>query len=758
MQPFGRSLLLTATWVAAGVIASAAQAADSPTGRNPRVLWSPERQDTWNRLVSEDHPWWRYIEARADEVLDDDGQGLWNTLAYQMTGDPSRAARAWARIRDTGLIVHNHDYVREFLIDFAWMYDWLYPYLSANGLLDDYDAKLDTFVDFVLNDRGLRTTDSDECLGYYFGLALVDLVTGRGGTILAAIGGLDPTDGQRDTSPRDALAFYARKAKGGEWIESSEYNNGTPVLWALGIEAIRQLTGTNHFPEYEDLFDQAGHGMVLNSAPNGVPYQWGDDEHPRQMWQPVAVTKAGVFSGLARDPEVRARLRSLANQMTGPAGGNGPVGFPIADSGQVADSPYPRFFLFYDPYAPVLDWRTAPRWHYNEGTGLLFFHTGYDDATDSFLGLHFSPDLGVDHGFRFFGDFQLYRKGEWVLTHPISYCGGPGSTCEGEGTNSMLIGGLSSMYAKGPVAQELGSGGEYAYLAGSTQGLFYWPEFYWMTPPRPGPFLHEWTRSILYLPSREKTSDTLVVYDRTKASPPIDVDDYFPSDAARITEDEAQGGPPPLEQWFLHSPVRPTETPGGFAWTTPSGQRVSVATLLPLVQNRLFVDELTLTDNWSPVSAFERKWQTRVHSNATWETFLNVIQAHDAGVAVSAVLAGSDQIGVAEGGLIRRAGHDDVLVMFGARPSGRILTSGYTIRWTAATRTEIYVLDLDPASTWTVSVGGGPSHALPVSPQGLGRLIVHGTGDQVLTLVATGIFTDGFESGDTSAWSGKSPP
>src|SRR5579884_2737737 len=62
--------------------------APSPTGRNPRLLWTPQQQAVWEQMVDQNNPWWKLIQHNAKHTPFAD-RGAWATLAYQMTGDPT---------------------------------------------------------------------------------------------------------------------------------------------------------------------------------------------------------------------------------------------------------------------------------------------------------------------------------------------------------------------------------------------------------------------------------------------------------------------------------------------------------------------------------------------------------------------------------------------------------------------------------------------------------------------------------------------
>ena len=350
------------------------------------------------------------------------------------------------------------------------------------------------------------------------------------------------------------------------------------------------------------------------------------------------------------------------------------------------------------------------------------------------------------HQVSYFGDFQIYRKGEWALTHPISYSG---PALKGEGTNAMVIGSFSSMAEfKRIKAQEQAADNSYTYISGTTGGQKA-PEGSYDPPPT---FLSEWTRSLVYLPSRDAHSDTIVVFDRTNALNPRALPKFTRYRTRSPDEQTAILEMPAMKQWIIQSPVEPTLAPGGLSWSTPGGQSVAVDTLLPSAQRRLVYNE---TELWTEtaVRAAERKWQTRIVPavEQAWDTFLNVVQVFDSGTGRSNVLVRSTN-GDAEGALVRRAGHSDTLLVFNATPGptlssvsiGPILTfdaateqtlsrvgirgTAYDLRWTSTTpQTDLLLFDLAPGA-WQVVVDGN-SASVSVSDQGVGRLAVPGAGE-----------------------------
>ncbi|HET6572884.1 MAG TPA: fibronectin type III domain-containing protein [Fimbriiglobus sp.] len=718
--------------------------ADSPTGRNPRLMWTRQQQAVWNRMRAENHPWWVLVKNNADltgtanERYGDYGQ--WATLVYQMTGDTAYAAKAWSKLSTWmgQLPAWGKNGSREYFAEFVMLYDWLYPALTTAQRATYIDT-MNMWGDAVLQPNGggwgTRTGDSDQVIGQYFGLALLDVATApdnpRAGTFLSrswdtgyaikTVGGLDATGVNRETM-RNEISSYIQAAEGGEWIESTDYNPGTLKLLIMGVQGVKTATGVDHFPEVTRFLKQAALAQIHElSGDLQASYQWGDEEHPRDLKLYDRVTLLGMLAGVTQDdPQVGPYVNRLVADFVAKYGA---VGWGTAE-------PWARLFYFYNPYAPQADWRTGlPAVHYAAGIGRLDVHS--DWGTDgSYFGAHMPNRLSVDHEVGYFGDFQLYRNGEWAITRPIGYSG---PAISGESANTMVIAGLSSMFDRAVVAEDDATDGSWAYIAGTTGGQYYWPDRY---DPPPA-FLHEWTRSIFYLPSTDDKSDTIITFDRVDADDPTTLpkfDRYYDTEQTAITS------APGLKQWIIHTPVTPTLTPGAITWTTAGGQEVRVSTLQPLNQTRTVYNEDDLWPNppyWNFYDS-EKNYQVRVvpTTEQQWDTFLNVTQVSDPGTALTNVGVRSAG-GEASGVLVQRGGLADALVMFGAQQGTRVLSTGYSMNWTAgASGTDLYLVDLDASKTWSVQVNGGAATPLTVSSQGVAQLTVAGTGAQSVQLIA----------------------
>src|SRR5207237_3600187 len=170
--------------------------------------------------------------------------------------------------------------------------------------------------------------------------------------------------------------------------------------------------------------------------------------------------------------------------------------------------------------------------YFAPGQGLGYYHDGWG-ASDSFFGFHFRPNQeDVDHMPTQFGNWQIYRKGEWAVTHPLDY-GGP--TYWGEGVNCLLFANPPAMTeVRKQLASEFTP--DYGYGAGLNWGQYYWQGYY-NAPPT---FVQEWTRSFFYLPSLDKKSATLVIYDRANADAPTGISQYDTNEQDRIRSAKAR--------------------------------------------------------------------------------------------------------------------------------------------------------------------------------------------------------------------------
>jgi hypothetical protein len=550
----------------------------SPTGREPRLLWTPARQGVWSRMVQDNHPRYQHIRSKCDRaragspVYGD--RGLWCALVYQMTGDVGAARIAWGL---AGPLITspppNANDVRENFLENAILFDWLYPALTPAEVTAAI-AGLNAWGNYVLAIGtpqyvgGIRTSDSDATVGYYFGLALTDLATRgmpghvdwlsqtqTGGPGTLPVGGVIATGINRSTARNAIAEFTVARAAGGQWIESGSYDLGTIKLLALGAEAVRTAVAPqpDPFPEVRDFLRAAAdfNTQIVTSDLNQA-LQWGDEEHPRDFQGRLfkRVTALGVVAGVIGGTVEGSRAMGLIDALSARYG---EVGYGSAE-------PWARFYLTYDPYASRGGWDSRPE-HVAPGGGHVVARVG----GTLFSGM-LPPRVDVDHELDYLGNFQLYRNGEWAITNPLGY---GGSAVQGESSNGVLLAGLSSMREKGLTRVERGS--NWWAITGTTSGPKYAAGYY---DPPPA-FVESFTRTIVYI--QRAGVDHIITVDRVRMSDPRTLpryDRYRTSDRARM--DAALG----LFEWIVHSPVAATTVSANrWRWSTPGGQPVVVTSL-----------------------------------------------------------------------------------------------------------------------------------------------------------------------------------
>ncbi len=715
---------------------------NSPTGRSPRIAWTAARQTVWLDMVAHNDPWYVRLKARATA-----GDPDANVILYQWTGASGYAQTAWNVIgpaiappwTDAGL----GGQADEGVITNCWRYDWLYPFLSAAQRQSYLDA-LNGWGDSI-SDQVSLFSRTPATLGTYFGLALIDVATApenpRAGQFLQKIffdantssnkpvSGLDNAVANR-ASLRNNLKYFWTLAQSGCWVEAPDRAFGQLCYALLAYDGIRTATGADHFPEIANWLPNCARDHLFQLVGTMADaFHWGsrnfgeDNESRLQYRQTFLGGLAGLLEG---DSGLGPRLRSLVEE--------------LASSGlfsNKAADPFWPFYVLYNAYAPSSSWRSAYGTRmYFDTPGVLYCKS--DWATGGTLAV-----LAAHSGTEFddlllVSDFVLWRKGEWALNHarPYHQVQGANYMHVGECYNSMQFRGLSAMYNRGPAGVEYNDG--YAFLIGVTSGNYYSPS---QANPPPT-FLLEHTRSTLFLPASGGTAETFVTYDRTNVLDPAasGITGYGSWEQSRITasQNPASGA---VKEWIIHSDHVPTYTSGTITWTTSGNQQVQVTTLLPASQTRTLYNESTFwpdQSSWAVVSA-ERLYHTRIRPapSGQWHTFLNVVQVHD-GVTLTNTAVSGTAGPTTEGVFLRRPSERDVLVMFSAVTTGRVLTSGYTVQWTAvAVNTDVYLADLSPTKTWSYTVDGGASTPLTPGSAGLGRLTVPGTGAHTLVLTGT---------------------
>jgi hypothetical protein len=712
----------------------------------------------------------------------------WNLLRYMISGDVSYAnACLTTYLAQCDFIASERAALRKLQpyhgeeMETALVYDWLFSILTDAQKLR-FHAAFDAHIDSILGHAswplsyGTNLNDSDWTIFAYFGLAFMALAGDgatsypRAATLLdqnvikptaAPVGGMTATAADF-TTVRNTIKKYVEMAEGGEWMESPPYNLGTVPYLLMGAEGIYTKTGVEYFPEVREFQEALALHLAHVYTPGfGTRFEWNDVQASdiRSIAPYYSTALMGMIAGLEQD-----------DPTTGPFAKATLAAFKAANATNTyINKPTPKFFYFYDPEAATGTWPPSSDHNINEcpGQGQLYHRSGWSASDSAFMAQAWNQPY-IQHQHFVATNFQLWRKGQWAIDYPRFY----GSTIPKWNTyafcaNGMLHSGVGRVpEAYGLIGMEADD--DYAYLAGCTGGHFAASGGY---NPKPY-FLHEWTRSTLYLPSTDGSSDVIVIYDRSDCEDPRDLTNYSTYSTAEKALFDTSGVP--LKQWVLHTPVSPTVGDTGFSWSL-TDQSVEVSTLLPVNQTVGIINETTkypalitagtLVSSQCPVAS-ERKYFVWISPTveAQYDTFLNVVAAKNTGVSVTSALIASFDGASVEGALIKRTGQNNTLVLFSEAQGDPItglpnvnnravydpqmllqismrktIYEQFSVHFTSdSPSTDFYLADLFTGDSWVYQLDGGGNVALTVSENGMGRATISGTGAHTLT-VAPGV-------------------
>ena len=522
---------------------TAAAQQPSPERDDSMPLLTPERREVLRRLYRAGHPWAKFCQEFADRqtpVYGDMGQ--WSLMTWIMTGERRYARAAIERAGKFPRETNDRNYTRSSSHYYALCYLWLREEMTDKER-KEWEDKLRYWALSMLG-RGAkgvltRAEDSDEVVGHYFGLALIDKALGS--DYLRQPAGDSSVNAAK---MREQIRRYCQLAAGGEWIESSEYNVGTLQLLLIGAAA----AGLDEFPEVQQLLPEVSEQLRWSITPDlKDSVQWGDVQEPHNLHLSSRVSLMAMVIGLGGDPD--GKLTALLARLTG-------------------DQPiYPGYWMalyralwFFDPQVlkesggrnQESEDRGPQGLRIARGMGLAIYR---DQRT--LLQAHFPEPVRVDHEQGYLGDVRLWLDGEWVLDHPIGY--GAGYSAQNVG----LVAGLGAMNDRGFISGQTIDRG--VVLVGGTKGPRHLPPYY---DPPPA-FLQEWTRKITYQPGK------LTVRDSFRGKMPARIDRYYPAERKAI---EAAMADKALWQQIFHTPVQPAEIDDGYEWQTPGGRTIRLTT------------------------------------------------------------------------------------------------------------------------------------------------------------------------------------
>jgi hypothetical protein len=625
---------------------------ESPTGRAPKLVWTPALQRTYNRMRDEGEAgddtlggtWYRLIKSNAQGNRYGDS-GLWATLMFQITGDPQWIDQAWRKIQamlDSALDDDNN--TRELAAERVILLDWLWP-----GLTDDRRDQMFVALDRMFTNAAtpaVRTTDSDQTTGVYMGIAFYHLAFGdvhpRATELfsLPGVGGLDATARDRSTM-RNAILDFVEMAAGGEWIESSEYNLGTVRHLVLGATGIQTATGVDHFPEVTAWRETAALRYPLLLTPDlRQSFQWGDEQNPHKLIVGTWTCTAMMFN----HPAARQTVYALVDRYG-------------ATGSYTAEPTVARVFLMFDPYGPQT--ATTATMLDGRGQGVLSARA----ASGSMLCTHLPPTWPVgtvDHCVSYFGDLQVYRGAGWALTHPITYSG---VGLDGQGTNGMLHRGI------GQPKEWRGSGAVYTgpdwvFTAATSGGTILASKFY-QPPPT---FWYEWSRSFLWI---HGDVDTVIVFDRTHLDDPLAL-----AGCSKYPDDlEKKFNANPLRLWRWHAPIAPTIAGCTASWPIADGEVCRVSWLREDLETRI-TDQVVAWAGYS-MAETEKKFHLDLipEDCAGFETLITVLEFGDP-AKFSTVTLHEDPEHAATAVVLTRAGRETWAALFNTTPGPTLPTYG----------------------------------------------------------------------------------
>ena len=168
----------------------------TPTGREPRLIWTPERQAVWSQMRADfdanplNPPtlggrYYKLIKDNAECACRYADTGLWATLMFQITGDPRYVELAWRGIdtwflRTSGrqLGETSRASIRRSSVLHVRLALSAAVRLPAGDISREAERNVHRRADQPSNPNApVRTADSDQTVGVYFGLAFLFVAT-----------------------------------------------------------------------------------------------------------------------------------------------------------------------------------------------------------------------------------------------------------------------------------------------------------------------------------------------------------------------------------------------------------------------------------------------------------------------------------------------------------------------------------------------------------------------------------------------------
>ena len=275
--------------------------------------------------------WYGILKRNAECACRYGDNGIWATVMYQITGDAKYVNLAWARftagfLKSTGRALVGN-YAREYSQEMVLIYDWLYP--GSPPLSARRSCRNSTRCSRCWQQETstparspIRTADTDQTVGSYFGFAFLALATGDhnpagAGAVLEQLHRrprchrlrTEP----RSVTPSSSTSASSRRAANG-WRDRNT-TSGPCACSRSEPKASRQRQESTTFPRSPPSSSDAALRQVYMMTPDlKGSVQWGDEQNPRQVasrlfsWQ----TTNGILAGLTQGDTQERTVHSAA--------------------------------------------------------------------------------------------------------------------------------------------------------------------------------------------------------------------------------------------------------------------------------------------------------------------------------------------------------------------------------------------------------------------------------------------------------------
>lgn len=531
-------------------------------------VFSQAQRTRLHQLNADRNPWAGFAQWFIDQEQWSDPPQLL-LLAYDATGNRDYLRRACEVLPPEHPSDRNHSRQDGHL--WPLLYERIKPELIAEKRAE-WERRLHVWAADMLNFT--RLDDSDETVGHYLGLVLIDRATGSS----YSTWGHDRIGNGvgKATVPemKAAIESYIVKAKGGVWIEGTEYNLNTVQLLCNGAGAL----GVDHFSGFRAWLPELAKCLRWSVTDDlRDTEQHGDIQEPHSPQWHYRLTLMLQVIALGGDAD--GELAKLAAVVT-------------KDVREPRDL-YPYWIglgnaLWLDfnpeaiPSAATVSYSPPRGLYVSPGYGLTIYRTN-----NAFLQIRLSNRTLVDHdgdgGSKAggWGDVRLRYKNQWVLDHPIGYQSGV------ETYNSCIVAGLDHLLDR-----------KFGGAKQVESGMSAWGEM--KTPYEiPGTFttltfLKNWTRMVEY--SEGVHGARITVKDSYDCQQPI-------PERPRKALWEAR--------FFASS--EPRATADGFAWMAAGGIPMKLS--CPLAESRVIEKFSDRNGEWWVMSLRTEKLSERLVTN-----------------------------------------------------------------------------------------------------------------------------------------------